>query len=111
MRFKGRIDMAALYTVVLFVFTSFVSTQDVNSLPFLSETYHEAKNIAFVGAIGGASHYNWVLTILDELSERKHNVTFFTNVSFKKYLFNLFLTIYFLEKRMAVLDLEIYFPI
>jgi hypothetical protein len=39
------------------------------------------KNIAFFAVIGGASHYNWVLNIGDELGLRGHNFTFLTSVS------------------------------
>lgn len=38
------------------------------------------KNIAFFCTIGGASHYNWVLSIGDELGLRGHNFTFLTSV-------------------------------
>ncbi|KAL7328265.1 hypothetical protein PS15p_206559 [Mucor circinelloides] len=37
------------------------------------------KNIAFFCTIGGASHYNWVLSIGDELGSRGHNFTFLTS--------------------------------
>ncbi|KAL0142477.1 hypothetical protein V8B55DRAFT_1498356 [Mucor lusitanicus] len=37
------------------------------------------KNIVFFSTIGGASHYNWVLNIGDELGSRGHNVTFLTS--------------------------------
>lgn len=40
------------------------------------------KNIAFFAVIGGASHYNWVINIGDELGSRGHNFTFLTSVSF-----------------------------
>ncbi|KAI8636692.1 hypothetical protein BD408DRAFT_355160 [Parasitella parasitica] len=36
------------------------------------------KNIAFFCVVGGASHYNWVLNIGDELGRRGHNFTFLT---------------------------------
>jgi hypothetical protein len=37
----------------------------------------------FFGGFGGSSHYNWVLTILDETISRGHNVTFLATVSKK----------------------------
>lgn len=48
----------------------------------LERTYNEDsfKNLAFFAAFGGSSHYNWVLTVMDELGLRGHNTTFITNV-------------------------------
>jgi hypothetical protein len=53
---------------------------DKDNLLTLTETYFEPKNIGFFCAIGGSSHTTWVLTILDELADRGHNVTFLTKV-------------------------------
>jgi hypothetical protein len=49
----------------------------------LTPTYTEnnTKNIAFFAAIGGASHYNWVLSVGEELGLRGHNFTFLCSVS------------------------------
>jgi hypothetical protein len=41
------------------------------------------KNIAFGAVLGGASHYNWVLSIGEELGQRGHNVSFLTSVSIR----------------------------
>jgi hypothetical protein len=49
----------------------------------LFRTYQEPKNIMFASMFGGSSHVNWVLTILDELSTRGHNITFVTSVSMR----------------------------
>lgn len=52
---------------------------------WLTQTFRELngyKNIAFAVFIGGSSHYNWVLSIGEELGQRGHNVTFLTGVSF-----------------------------
>jgi hypothetical protein len=57
-----------------------VTATDDNLLTLI-ETYFEPKNIGFVAPMGGSSHITWVLTILDELCERGHNITFFTRVS------------------------------
>ncbi|KAI8884523.1 glycosyltransferase family 1 protein [Backusella circina FSU 941] len=54
------------------------STAEGDNLLSLTETYFQPKNIGFVCAIGGSSHTTWVLTILDELADRGHNVTFLT---------------------------------
>ncbi|KAI7889146.1 uncharacterized protein EV154DRAFT_467773 [Mucor mucedo] len=37
------------------------------------------KNIAFTALIGGSSHHNWVLSIIDELGDRGHNVSYLTS--------------------------------
>jgi hypothetical protein len=49
----------------------------------LAPTYKEnnTKNVAFFAVVGGASHYNWVLSISEELGLRGHNVTFLCSVS------------------------------
>ncbi|KAL9536714.1 hypothetical protein MBANPS3_012426 [Mucor bainieri] len=47
----------------------------------LIETFREPKNILFSSSFGGSSHVNWVLTILDELSQRGHNITFVTTAT------------------------------
>jgi hypothetical protein len=47
----------------------------------LQDTFREPKNIMFGSAGGGSSHINWVLSILEELANRGHNITFVTHVS------------------------------
>ncbi|KAF7727862.1 hypothetical protein EC973_006975 [Apophysomyces ossiformis] len=44
----------------------------------LIEDFRTPKNIMFAGLMGGSSHINWVLNIVDELAERGHNVTYLT---------------------------------
>lgn len=39
------------------------------------------KNIAFTALVGGSSHHNWALSIIDELGDRGHNVSYLTTVS------------------------------
>ncbi|KAI8380716.1 hypothetical protein BD560DRAFT_386907 [Blakeslea trispora] len=54
----------------------------------LETTYYQNlgfKNVIFYACIGGASHYNWVLSILDELGSRGHNVSFLTSESVVKF--------------------------
>ncbi|GAN09882.1 UDP-glucosyl transferase family protein [Mucor ambiguus] len=48
-----------------------------NQLEML-QTFREPKNIAFSALMGGASHINWVLSILDELTTRNHTTFFVT---------------------------------
>ncbi|KAI8642720.1 hypothetical protein BD408DRAFT_366136 [Parasitella parasitica] len=42
------------------------------------QNFREPKNIAFGALLGGASHINWVLSILDKLTERNHTACFIT---------------------------------
>lgn len=44
------------------------------------QTFREPKNIAFSALMGGSSHINWVLSILDELTTRGHTTFFVTKV-------------------------------
>lgn len=46
----------------------------------LVESFREPKNILFGSVGGGSSHINWVLSILEELAARGHNITFVTHV-------------------------------
>lgn len=39
------------------------------------------KNIAFSVGGGGSSHHNWVLSIVDLLGQRGHNISYLTTVS------------------------------
>ncbi|KAK4510984.1 Ubiquinone biosynthesis protein coq9, mitochondrial [Mucor velutinosus] len=81
MRFMLLGALVTLFTSLIAVADSFLnqpvfeasSVQDE-----LVETFREPKNILFSSNFGGASHVKWVLTILDELSQRGHNVTFVT---------------------------------
>ncbi|KAI8877854.1 glycosyltransferase family 1 protein [Backusella circina FSU 941] len=45
----------------------------------LKETFRTPKNILFGTVGGGSSHINWVLSILDELADRGHNITYVTH--------------------------------
>lgn len=49
----------------------------------LQSTFRDAgyKNIAFSVSQGGSSHHNWVLTIIDLLAQRGHNITYLTTAS------------------------------
>jgi len=48
----------------------------------LGESFRQPKNILFGSVGGGSSHIEWVLSILDELADRGHNITFVTHVSY-----------------------------
>ncbi|KAI8092895.1 uncharacterized protein BX664DRAFT_294266 [Halteromyces radiatus] len=76
-----RILSAARYFVLaLFfqqAFTSALSTKQ-QSLEELNPTFRTSKNILFACTVGGSTHANWVLAILNELETRGHNVTFAT---------------------------------
>lgn len=50
----------------------------------LGESFRQPKNILFGSVGGGSSHINWVLSILDELANRGHNITFVTHVCITK---------------------------
>jgi hypothetical protein len=50
----------------------------------LGEPFRQPKNILFGSVGGGSSHINWVLSILDELANRGHNITFVTHVCIAK---------------------------
>ncbi|KAI9468890.1 MAG: hypothetical protein EXX96DRAFT_589615 [Benjaminiella poitrasii] len=52
----------------------------------LTENLREAKNIMFSSNLGGSSHVNWVLLILDELYQRGHNITFVTTNLHEKFV-------------------------
>jgi hypothetical protein len=52
----------------------------------ISQTFREPKNIALAGGIGGTSHFAWVLSIMDELANRGHNMTFFAKVGLIYYV-------------------------
>jgi hypothetical protein len=69
-----------LNTIVFCFCSASLATFENNRVLSLSESYDQPKNIGFAGFVGGSSHYTWVLTILDELKDRGHNVTFFTKV-------------------------------
>jgi len=52
----------------------------------VKDGYREPKNIAFMVMSGGASHTNWVLAFMQELSaNRGHKTYFITRVSFQVY--------------------------
>lgn len=47
----------------------------------LFPTYSSPKSILFACTIGGSSHANWVLAILNDLKHRGHQITFATKVN------------------------------
>ncbi|KAI9467873.1 MAG: hypothetical protein EXX96DRAFT_502396 [Benjaminiella poitrasii] len=51
----------------------------------LVESFREPKNIMFSSNFGGSSHVTWVLSIMDELYNRGHNITFVTTNLHKKF--------------------------
>lgn len=46
----------------------------------VTDNFRTSKNILFSCMYGGSSHVNWVLTILEELSNRGHSTFFQTKV-------------------------------
>lgn len=63
----------------LLVATLFVGSNALEMQPSFREG--DLKNIAFTALIGGSSHHNWVLSTIDELGDRGHNVSYLTSVS------------------------------
>lgn len=61
----------------------------------LKSTIQDAqrKNIAFFSVTGGTSHYNWVLSIGEELGQRGHNFYFLSAVSILLESFAIVLTV------------------
>jgi hypothetical protein len=62
---------------------SAIQAQYLNLEPTVRD--NDLKNIAFVAHMGGASHYNWVLNIVNELGLRGHNTTYITNVMYARF--------------------------
>lgn len=46
----------------------------------LTPDYHVPKTIMFSCSIGGSSHVQWVLSILEELTSRGHRAIFYATV-------------------------------
>lgn len=48
----------------------------------MEHTYRQGsvKNIAFNAFMGGSSHHTWVLSIMDSLGQRGHNMSYLTTV-------------------------------
>lgn len=68
---------AAVATTIWLFVCHLISAHVVDQLEML-QAFREPKNIAFSALMGGASHINWVLTILDELTTRNHTTVFVT---------------------------------
>lgn len=49
------------------------------------QSFRRPKNIAFAVFAGGSSHTEWVLSIMEELSERGHHTTYLTRVCIHVY--------------------------
>ncbi|KAI8377330.1 hypothetical protein BD560DRAFT_390794 [Blakeslea trispora] len=67
-----------LIGTIAFLCTLFCIKADT-ALTELIENYQQEKNVFFASMLGGASHVTWVLSILDELSNRGHSITFVTS--------------------------------
>ncbi|ORZ22338.1 hypothetical protein BCR42DRAFT_405975 [Absidia repens] len=71
-----------LFPTTLIVFITLLFVQSTIAVKqqqqHLSPTYRTPKNILFACTIGGSSHANWVLAILNDLNQRGHNATFAT---------------------------------
>ncbi|KAI8377906.1 uncharacterized protein BYT42DRAFT_572128 [Radiomyces spectabilis] len=77
---QHRFSVWAAIALSLSSCVQFAATAD-NPLtsPFdLVPDFRTPKNFAFVATTGGSSHVNWVLSIMNDLGNRGHNVTFFT---------------------------------
>lgn len=63
--------------------TILLATTTAQSYTELKPNFLEngSKKFAFVGLMGGSSHFNWVLSIGDELGERGHDFVFISSVS------------------------------
>ncbi|KAI8875056.1 glycosyltransferase family 1 protein [Backusella circina FSU 941] len=62
-----------------------VAAASPDDLATIFQTFREPKKMGFAGAIGGSSHFNWVLSIMDELADRGHNITFFAKDDFTRF--------------------------
>lgn len=45
-----------------------------------AQTFRRPKKIAFSSLMGGSSHSHWVISIMDELHTRGHEVSYITKV-------------------------------
>lgn len=71
-------------TIVLssWLLASIAAAVDPSVLFEVKDGFREPKNIAFMVMSGGASHTNWVLAFMEELSaNRGHKTYFFTRAS------------------------------
>lgn len=53
---------------------------DQQATETLLQSFRQPKNIAFAVFLGGSSHVEWVLSIMEELSKRGHHTTYLTRV-------------------------------
>lgn len=61
---------------------SIAAAADTTTLFEVKDGFREPKNIAFMVMSGGASHVNWVLAFMEELSaQRGHKTYFITRVN------------------------------
>ncbi|KAI9359424.1 hypothetical protein BD770DRAFT_363034 [Pilaira anomala] len=67
------------FTSLSLLSITLICTASVNAIDLLP-TFRENnyKHIAFSGSVGGSSHHGWVLSILDTLGQRGHNVSYLT---------------------------------
>lgn len=71
--------MKAISIFIFVLLYSHLISANIDTLEMI-QTFREPKNIAFGALMGGASHINWVLSILDELTTRNHTAYFITRV-------------------------------
>lgn len=80
-----RFDMKVASTLVFgsWLLASIAATAaDTATLFKVKDSFREPKNIAFMVMSGGASHTNWVLAFMEELSaQRGHKTYFITRVN------------------------------
>ena len=73
-----KLKSISLFSLTASLLLSFGQANDLETTYYQDQGF---KKVAFFAAMGGSSHYNWVLNICDELGSRGHNTTFLTAVS------------------------------
>lgn len=68
-----------IITLILASLLVFLTTNALEIQPTFREG--DYKNIAFGVSIGGSSHHNWVLSIIDLLGQRGHNLSYLATAS------------------------------
>ncbi|OBZ88258.1 UDP-glucuronosyltransferase 2B9 [Choanephora cucurbitarum] len=70
-----KLKSISLFSLTASLLLSFGQANDLETTYYQDQGF---KKVAFFAAMGGSSHYNWVLNICDELGSRGHNTTFLT---------------------------------
>ncbi|GAN06835.1 UDP-glucosyl transferase family protein [Mucor ambiguus] len=69
--------MKAALILSSWLFASIAAAVDTTALFEVNDGFRESKNIAFIVMSGGASHANWVLAFMEELSAHRGHKTYF----------------------------------